>query len=286
MCGKEYQLKDEFAGKQVQCPHCNAVVTVPAVQLPDYGHPAFNREKFLLRQKRISISEKYYVLDEKQNTILVVIRPAHVRSNVFAVCTGCLTWIVVFFAAMALSSVLPGSALQALGFGVGVLGAIAAGFVVAILLFQKRHITFYADDTCQEKLLEVLQDQKLEILKSTYTVNDREGNCLAKLRKYYLYNLFRKRWYCLSPDERMLCIAKEDSIILSLLRRFLGSFFGILRTNFIILRPDTEAVIGEFNRKFTLFDRYVLDLTADPARFLDRRVALALGVMLDTGERR
>jgi hypothetical protein len=45
-------------------------------------------------------------------------------------------------------------------------------------------------------------------------------------------------------------------------------------------------VIGEFNRKFTILDRYVLDLTADPGRNLDRRIALALGVMLDTGERR
>jgi len=45
-------------------------------------------------------------------------------------------------------------------------------------------------------------------------------------------------------------------------------------------------VVGEFNRKFTLLDRYVLDLKADGARVLDRRVALALGVMLDTGERR
>jgi hypothetical protein len=30
----------------------------------------------------------------------------------------------------------------------------------------------------------------------------------------------------------------------------------------------------------------VLDLTADAERRFDRRVALALGVMLDTGERR
>jgi hypothetical protein len=30
----------------------------------------------------------------------------------------------------------------------------------------------------------------------------------------------------------------------------------------------------------------VLDLTDDPGQHLDRRVALAVGVMLDTGERR
>jgi len=45
-------------------------------------------------------------------------------------------------------------------------------------------------------------------------------------------------------------------------------------------------VIGEFKRKFTILDRYVLDMSGDPQRLMDRRVALALGVMLDTGERR
>jgi hypothetical protein len=45
-------------------------------------------------------------------------------------------------------------------------------------------------------------------------------------------------------------------------------------------------VVGEFRRKLTILDRYVLDLTADRARAFDRRVAVALGVMLDTGERR
>jgi hypothetical protein len=44
--------------------------------------------------------------------------------------------------------------------------------------------------------------------------------------------------------------------------------------------------LGEFNRKFTLFDRYVLDMTADTSRAIDRRIALALGVMLDACERR
>ena len=77
----------------------------------------------------------------------------------------------------------------------------------------------------------------------------------------------------------------EDSIVLSLLRRVLGPLFGVLRTNFVIQRPRGD-VIGEFNRKFTLRDRYVLDMTADAEHTLDRRIAFALGVMLDSGERR
>ena len=80
-------------------------------------------------------------------------------------------------------------------------------------------------------------------------------------------------------------LASVDSIVLSRLRRVLGTFFGLLRTNFVFQTPEGE-VLGEFNRKFTLLDRYVLDLTEDAERTLDRRVALAAGIMLDTGERR
>ncbi|MDP6115591.1 MAG: hypothetical protein QGF00_08945 [Planctomycetota bacterium] len=60
-CGSEYDLKDEFAGRKVECPECSAVIEVPGSALSDFGHPSFNRDKFLLPQKKISISEKYYV---------------------------------------------------------------------------------------------------------------------------------------------------------------------------------------------------------------------------------
>ena len=166
------------------------------------------------------------------------------------------------------------------------LGAIVALIAVGVGLSAKRHVTFYRDQSKRDKLLDVLQDRKWQPITATYTVRDRTGRTLALLWKNYLYNIIRKRWYVKAPDGTTLYVAKEDSIILSLLRRLLGPLFGLLRTNFIIVRDGSEDVVGEFNRKFTLLDRYVLDLKADGARVLDRRVALALGVMLDTGERR
>ncbi|HEU5405342.1 MAG TPA: hypothetical protein VFU52_04605, partial [Gaiellaceae bacterium] len=46
------------------------------------------------------------------------------------------------------------------------------------------------------------------------------------------------------------------------------------------------AVVGTMNRKFQLRDRYVLDLTADPEKALDRRLVIALAVGLDTLQNR
>jgi hypothetical protein len=172
------------------------------------------------------------------------------------------------------------------------LGALLLIFVVApvvgIALSVKRHVTFYRDESKRERLLDILQDKKFQPITKTYTVRDARGRPIARFGKNILFNLFRKRWYVWAPGSgrRLLFLANEDSIILSLLRRFLGPLFGLLRTNFIFLPAGTDDVIGEFKRKFTILDRYVLDMSADPQRLMDRRIALALGVMLDTGERR
>jgi Flp pilus assembly protein protease CpaA len=41
-----------------------------------------------------------------------------------------------------------------------------------------------------------------------------------------------------------------------------------------------------FKRKIELFDNYVLDLSPDPSYSIPRQVAIAIAVLLDTGEKR
>ena len=249
--------------------------------------PVFDRNRFLLRQKHWAISEKYYVWDEQNKPLLYVERPMHGFRNFFAGFLGIVAGIFVMILLFMIAASVPPTQgfLMAFLFLMGFIGCIVTIFVVFVPLSQKRHVTFYRDDTRQERLLEVLQDRKFQGLNATYTVRDPEGQLLAKLRKNYLYDMLRKRWYGYAQDGSILFVAKEDSIILSLLRRLLGILFGFLRTNFVIL-DGRGNVIGEFNRKFTILDRYVLDMNADSQKSIDRRIALALGVMLDTGERR
>ncbi len=287
-CGQSYTLKDEFAGRLVQCPQCGQ-----SIQVADgLGAPPvlnagglFDRDQFLLRQKHFSISEKYYVWDERGEPLLFVERPAHLLRNLGAGLAGIFAAIVVGGGLGAVAMATPDN-VDGIVILVAVLGALLTLFVVAIALSAKRHVNFYRDDTKRELVLQILQDKKVAIIHATYTIADAAGAVLARLDKNYIYNLIRKRWYCTNPDGTLICLAKEDSVILSLLRRLIGPLFGILRTNFIFVAPDGETMLGEFNRKFTILDRYAVDLTSDPTRSLDRRVALALGVMLDTGERR
>ena len=249
--------------------------------------PVFMRRRFLLRQKHLSLSEKYYVWDEGGQVLLFIERPAHLLRTLLAALAvlGVLIGTGALAAAIgsALSDQAVAAPLIALSLVVaGIVGAVVAGIACS----PKRHVTFYRDDSRRERMMSVEQDRKWTPIRATYTVKDAEGAVLARLHKNYLYNFFRKRWHCYGPDGKLLSLIKEDSLLLSILRRFLGPFFGLLRANFVLFKGDSEDVVGEFNRKLTLLDRYILDLSADEGDHLDRRVALAIGVMLDTGERR
>ncbi len=288
-CGRTYQLKEELAGTEVRCPDCRRAMRVPGglpdTPLPAGMDPAFHRNVFLLRQQHFAINEKYFVCDEAGREIFFVQRPARILRSLAAVALGlaaaggltALIWLAVGMIPEHLHHV-PLVACALL--------FVPVWFFVTLSVYPKRDVTFYRDASGAQRLLEVLQDQVFAPITQTFTVRLPDATVLALFSKNIIYDFFRKRWTIHRPDGALWATAREDSILLSLLRRLLGSFYGLLRTNFVIFRADSEDSIGEFNRKFTILDRYVLDMTADRVGELDRRVALALGVMLDTGERR
>jgi len=287
-CQKSFNLKDELAGQTLTCPRCGNTVQVPAAPTAmAQADPAFDRDVFLINQ-RIAIDARYQITDEQGKPVVYVHRPTYLLRHLAALMAGIAAAIGWFMGATMIAETFgTTSVVGQLAFGLGAFGAIPVLLVVAIALSVKRNTTIYRDERGLQSLVVVKQDRRFQFITWTYTVTDKDDNVLALLRKNMLYNMLRKRWYLLAPDgTTMIAVAKEESIILSMLRRLLGPLFGLLRTNFIILRGTSEDVIGEFNRKLTILDRYVLDLKADPRRTLDRRLALALGVMLDTGERR
>ncbi len=284
-CGEVYELRPEYAGRLLECPVCARHLRAgQAGRVSSGADPAFERDVFLLRERVLTITSKYEVWAEDATPILYVERPTYLLRTVLAYLLGTIAAGVVLSWALALARAAGEGpdALVALG---GYALSAAAFVVVSMSARPLRHVTVYRDDSRAAILLRVLQDQRFAVLTRSYTVITAGAEVLARLRKRYVHNIVRKRWYVETAAGQVVALAIEDSIVLSLLRRVLGSLFGLLRTNFVLVHPD-GTVLGEFNRKFTLLDRYVLDLTADPQRHLDRRVALALGVMLDTGERR
>ena len=286
-CGEVYELRPEYAGRLLECPACRRHLR--AGPPPNTPRPptvgvdrAFDRDVFLLRQRVFTITSKYEVWAEDGTPILYVERPTYPMRTLLAYLVAVMTTLTI----MGWST----GSLTREGSGLIILLSVpVAAFLflmISMSLRPRRHVTIYRDESRRETLLRVIQDQRVAFLTRTYTVVTSTGETLAVLRKTYLHNIVRKRWYVTAPGGAPLAMAIEDSIVLSLLRRIIGPLLGFLRTNFVLVRGQDAEIFGEFNRKFTLLDRYVLDLSADSARTFDRRVAVALGVMLDTGERR
>ena len=245
---------------------------------------SFDRDVFLLRQKHLSIKEKYYVSDENGQAIFYAERPQHIGRNLLAAFLAVVAAIIVAIALGSAAAATEGTLGTILGI-VTLVGALVTLFVVNVALVRKRHVIVYADDSKQNRLLEIQQERKVHIITGAYTVTDGHGTAIARFVKKYLHNIIRRRWECFDASGNELCLAQEDSIGKAIARRLLGPLFGVLRTNFIIVTPQGHQ-LGEFNREFTILDRYVLDMRQDAGRSLDRRIALALGLMLDPGEKR
>lgn len=307
-CGKTATVPDNLAGRTGRCGNCGAAVVVPlpaaappapelqtspaqqpqavAVQkTPPPPDPAFARDSFLLRQKHLAINEKYAVWDETGSALLFVERPAHLMRNILALFASAAAAIAIFTLVAFTYQIFP-EGLRDVYVTLGVLIGIVAIFAVFIMLEQKRHVEFYRDEQRGEKLLRVIQDTKIQLLNATYTVTDAGGNSIGTFSKNYLWDIIFKRWECRDPRGKLLFKVREDSVIKAVLRRFFGPLLGLLRLDFVFCDPVSGEEFGRFNRSFTLLDRYVLDMGNDRARRIDRRLALAMGVMLDTGEKR
>jgi hypothetical protein len=156
-------------------------------------------------------------------------------------------------------------------------------------------------------------------LSSCYSVLDANGVCLADLVTNHLKNALRVRWYGYGPGRQPLVVVQDDARVPGFIRRplqftmtallgflilvgiliglqgdlriallVLGGFAALflviyrwLQPNCLLLKPDTHGVIGVLDRKTHVEkQRNLLDLSPDPERYLDRRVALALAVLL------
>ena len=202
-------------------------------------NPKFDRDKFLLNQKRMSFKEKYYVYAEDGEELFYVERPFR--------------------------------------------------------LFGRRNITIFEDDSKQTPVLFINQEHYWELLRRNYTLTDADGEVLARFSRNNVTSLFLRGWDVMDPSGVCTMKAREDSVAKAIIRRlvnfipFVDLLGGLIKTDFHFMQVDpsgNEEKIGSFDRRISLFDKYVLNLAEDTDRTLDRRTALALGVLLDTAEKR
>jgi hypothetical protein len=151
----------------------------------------------------------------------------------------------------------------------------------------KEDIRFYADESETRELFRIKARSMFDIGGSRYDVL--EGDTpIGALEHRFKASLIRSTWAVKNAADEEIAIARERSVPLAIARRIVdfvpyGEMVPI-PYNFDIVMGD--RVVGHLNRKFQLRDRYVLDVSGDTERKLDRRLAVALAIGLDTLQNR
>jgi uncharacterized protein YxjI len=153
----------------------------------------------------------------------------------------------------------------------------------------KEHIRFCADEGGTQELFHIQAQTWLDTGGSRYDVVDVQEGKIGTIHHVFGKSLLRTTWNVLDAAGEEVAVARERSQVMAILRRgidFVPDVGGLIPIpyNFDLLAG--EQVIGKMDRKFQLRDRYVLDLSGDPEKKLDRRLAIALAIGLDTLQNR
>lgn len=175
-----------------------------------------------MEQKLLSIGKKYYIKDERGNTI--------------------------FFARMEKFKLKP-------------------------------KIFVYSDDSQREEVL-VIAPRNILDFNATYDVVDaRERTRVGSIKREGIKSIFQNSWNIFDVSGNVIGKAEETGLM-ALVRRFLVNW----KLDFELYGHGRR--IGSLSRRISIGDKYTLDLSGDPGKTLDRRLAIALLPLLDAGEDR
>lgn len=140
----------------------------------------------------------------------------------------------------------------------------------------KEDITVFADEQKQWPLLNI-KARHIVDFSAAYDVMDvTRGEKVGALRRKGFKSLLRDEWLLLNAVDQEIGRIQEDSALLATLRRFLTN---LIPQRYHVRLDGQEA--GTIQQNFNPFVlKLQVDLSRDPGRRLDRRLALAAVVLL------
>ncbi|MBI4368596.1 MAG: hypothetical protein HY547_00025 [Elusimicrobia bacterium] len=114
-----------------------------------------------------------------------------------------------------------------------------------------------------------------------FVILDSQLKPIGYLKMSFLSNFIRKQWWVLDLSAKTIAYVIEDSLILSILRRFIGHLWGLLRADFRIF--SNGIIIGQIKRTRSPFNRMILDVHC-PAD-LDPRLLVACAMAINVFDR-
>ncbi|TGM19440.1 hypothetical protein [Leptospira meyeri] len=146
----------------------------------------------------------------------------------------------------------------------------------------KEDITVYADETKSKELLKIKARSVIDF-SATYDVVDVTSNePIGSLRRKGFKSILKDSWEILDTKDQVIGSIDEDSMLKAILRRFLTnlipqSFFITINKNQVgILKQTLNPFVPQFN----------IDFSSDIANALDRRMGIAIVILLQIIEGR
>ena len=140
----------------------------------------------------------------------------------------------------------------------------------------KEDIRIYADKEKSQELITIKARQIVDFSAAYDITDSRSGEVLGSLKRKGWKSILRDEWIMMDKDDNDIGKIIEDSKGMALLRRFLSN---LIPQKFSIMVDDKQVgMLKQFFNPFIF--KATLDLSADVEKKLDRRFAIAAGILL------
>ena len=151
----------------------------------------------------------------------------------------------------------------------------------------KEDIRFFTGPDKEHELLRILARQRFDP-RARYDVTAPDGEKVGEIQKVFGASLLRSTFTLFDGAGNEMCTVRERSVPVALFRRLIGFVPYVdsiadwlpIPYDFEFLHGD-ERIGMHRRRRWKWVDVYDIDLTADTARRLDRRLVLAAAVGMD-----
>ncbi|HEX8465368.1 MAG TPA: hypothetical protein VF627_12200 [Abditibacterium sp.] len=143
----------------------------------------------------------------------------------------------------------------------------------------KEDIRVYSAENKQTEVLRIAARSIMDF-SAAYDVYDSATNQkLGVLRRAGMKSIVRDEWQILDSQDREMGLIQEDSTVLALIRRFVEFAALLMPQKYTVTLGNRE--VGQFAHVKNPFSSKIeADFSADPSAVLDRRLALAAGVLM------
>lgn len=146
----------------------------------------------------------------------------------------------------------------------------------------KEDITVYADETKTKELLKIKARSVIDF-SAIYDVIDISTNQpMGALRRKGFKSILKDSWEILDTKDQVIGSIDEDSVFKAILRRFLTNL--IPQTFFISLNNKQVGLLKQTFNPFV--PQFNIDFSSDTANALDRKLGIAIVILLQIIEGR